>query len=264
MSNPFPNMPVIDDNNYLDVVDNVVINGDKKQFGLNRRRLPYGALPYSATPPAEYLLPWDKIKDGIKRLTETESSLVHVWHKQGYVSLDQNGTNYCWMFGMVSAMQASRAAAGYEYIPLSPAYGACQIKNFRNEGGWGDESLKWCVEEGVCSQKEWPQAAIDRRYLTEAARAEAKKNRITSYWDVPSSLQWTLSLVVQGIPCPVAFDWWSHLVCAMFGTYYGANDYGLIILNSWSTSYGDRGFGELRGSRANPDDVQAVIGTTPR
>lgn len=263
----FQNMPYIDDNNYLDYVEGgsqAVVNGEAKLCGNRPRKVAYGAMPYAGSPPGDMLLSWDKIKDEIKRLNDTESSLAHIWHKQGYEALDQNGTNYCWFFGMVSGMMLTRAAMGYEHIKLSPAYGACQIKNFRNEGGWGEDSLKWCVEEGVPDQEYWPQAAINRKYLTPEAKADAQRNKITSYWDVPSSLQWTLSLVVQGIACPVAFNWWSHLVCACFGVYHGAGDFGLIILNSWSTSWGDRGFGELRGSRANPDDVQAVIGTTPR
>jgi hypothetical protein len=188
---------------------------------------------------------WD---DRIAFKEANKSRISDVLRGANIPSLDQNGTNYCWIFGVVGACQARRAVAGLPYVPLSPACGGAQIKSFRNQGGWGNDAVDWMVEHGVCSQATWPQAAIERKYLTEAARIEASRFRLTEWDDCEENdFDAVMSFVLAEDPIPFAIglDWWGHLIFGCDGVKLGANKYGIRIRNSWGASYGDNGFAVL-------------------
>jgi hypothetical protein len=54
------------------------------------------------------------------------------------------------------------------------------------------------------------------------------------------------------------FNWWGHSVGGIRLVKVEAGSYGRKIRNSWTDSWGDRGFGILRGSKAVPDGAIAV------
>ncbi len=260
-------MFVIGDHNFDQVIGDVSVNGDMKRFGLRPRdfkQTPYGSHRSAPAIDEGLLLSDDELIARIKEKDERKSWIRDICRAQNVPILDQNGTNFCWNFGVCGATMAYRAISGYPLVLLSPASAACQIKNFRNEGGWGMEAVEFAVDNGWCRQELWPQASIDRRYLTPEAKQDALTNRINNFWDVRANLKFVLSLVVRDIPVAVAFNWWSHLVFASFGAYLGGGAFGLGITNSWSEDWGDRGTGLLTGSRAMPDDAQAIMGSTPK
>lgn len=188
---------------------------------------------------------WD---DRIAEKEKNKSRISDILIAGNVPSMDQNGTNYCWFFGVVGACQARRAVAGLPYIGLSPACGAAQIKSFRNQGGWGNDAVEWMVDHGVCSQATWPQAAIERRYLTETARAEASRFKLTEWDDCEQNdFDAVMSFVLADDPIPFAIglDWWGHLIFGCDGVKLGTGKYGIRIRNSWGASYGDNGFAVL-------------------
>mgnify|MGYP003305974115 CR=1 FL=1 len=77
-----------------------------------------------------------------------------------------------------------------------------------------------------------------------------------------------MTCLLQGLPVPVGFIWWRHLVCAMdvvvFHEPRNSTDremlrcFGIRIANSWGTGWGDRGYGILKGKRQLADG-QLVI-----
>jgi hypothetical protein len=195
---------------------------------------------------------WD---DRIAEMEKNKARLSDLLLAQNIPSLDQNGTNYCWFNGVVTGVYCVRARMNLPYKPLSPASGAAQIKGFRNQGGWGGDALEWMVENGACEQRLWPQAAIDRQYLTEESKQNAKLYRITeTNVDVEEDdFDAMMTLLFNGIPCPLGLDWWSHLVCAVDPVKTGSGRYGVRFRNSWGDSYGSKGFSILEENKARGD-----------
>jgi hypothetical protein len=90
-------------------------------------------------------------------------------------------------------------------------------------------------------------------------KANAKLHRVTDWEDMPGrDKQVLFSALVQNIMCPVAYNWWGHLVCAIDPLLTGPTSGNVLILNS----HGDRDFMALTGSRATHSDAQAVRGVT--
>ena len=213
-----------------------------------------------------------EIADRIKEQNKEESSLRHIRRRSGpngghIPSLDQNGQGFCWFYSNTMAVMMKRAAAGLPYVRLSAHSGACKIKNFRNEGGWCGLGAKFVREFGIVPTSRWPEKSMNRQYDTEANWAEALNFRVTEdyvdlarpVYDQNLTKKQVLIQLCLNNPCAVDFDWWAHSVCGVQGSLLGnvanptINDFGLIILNSWTDSYGDLGEAELRGNKSVPD-----------
>ncbi len=209
-------------------------------------------------------------------------------------SRDQNGKGYCWFHSGVSAMLATRARDDLPYVDLSAYAGACQIKNFRDEGGWGAQGLDWLMTNGVPTSEFWPQQSMSRGNVTEAMKANSKLHRFTEGWIDLAAPQYdrTLSfdqvgtILLSRITVITDFNWWGHSVCGLdlvngvsqwkqtrnedtgklmtlklFESFWGVNTvtggYGIRIWNSWGDSWSDGGMGVLTGSKAVPDGATA-------
>ena len=61
------------------------------------------------------------------------------------------------------------------------------------------------------------------------------------------------SCLLANIPCAVDFNWWGHSVMACDLVDLGNGQYGIRFRNSWTDSYGDKGFAVLTGSKAIPN-----------
>jgi len=202
------------------------------------------------------LIPRSEWDDRIAEKEKNKSRISDILDAAGVPSTDQNGTNYCWFFGVVGACQARRAVAGLPYVALSPACGAAQIKGFRNQGGWGADAVEWMVEHGVCSTDLWPQAAISRKYLTDEATAQAATFKLVEWDDVEEyDFDALMSELLQPdpIPCALGLDWWGHLIFACDGVKLGTGKYGVRIRNSWGADYGDNGYAVLEERKARGD-----------
>jgi hypothetical protein len=203
------------------------------------------------------LIPREEWPDRIADMERTKSRLSDLVLQAGIKSKDQRSTNYCWINGVVTAIETIRCVMGQPYVPLSSASAGCIIKNFRNVGGWGQEGLEHVVKLGVCSEELWPNAAIDRKYYTEEAKAEALLNRCTEWYDLPpGTLDATMTCLFHRIPVAVGYNHWGHEVCAMDPVMQGG-EFGVRHRTSWSDSWGENGFGILMGRKAIPDDACA-------
>lgn len=244
---------LIHDDNYTDFIDPVV-NGEVKICASLPRKVPFGALPF-AREAALTRLPLSEIKDRAAQLKRDKMRISDRIREAGLKPLDQNGTNFCWANGPVNTVRVALMMANQPPVDLSPASVACQINGFRNQGGWGTEAMKWIAEHGVVPAAKWPANAINRQYLTEAAKAEAMNFRITEWDDLPArdlELLWTY--LVNGFPVAIGLNWWRHEVTACD---YDPDDGTTLIWNSWGPDWGDDGFGKLSESRARPDDACA-------
>lgn len=197
----------------------------------------------------------------------------------------------CWAHSGGSAHLLVRAKMGAPYAPLSAYSVACQIKGFRDEGGWGAQGVDWQVQNGIATSATWPQQSMSRANLNDAMKADAAKHKITGQWaDLNSqqydrSMSWNQLCTLLLSDCPVVtdFNWWSHSVCGcaltngasqradtrdpdsgkllpfeLFEAAWAMDDpvtqgLGLVIWNSWSDSWSNKGMGVLTGSKATPD-----------
>ena len=262
---------------------------------------PYGAVPRGSYPWASALdFPLIDPSEYAGRIAEKDAAhnwLTDLRMKSGpgggmIPSLDQNGKGYCWAHSGGSAHLLLRAKMGAPYAPLSAYSVACQIKGFRDEGGWGAQGVDWQVQNGIATSATWPQQSMSRANLTDAMKADAAKHKITGQWaDLNSqqydrSMSWNQLCTLLLSDCPVVtdFNWWSHSVCGCalisgasqwgrtrdpdsgkllevgkeFDAAWAMDDpvtqgLGLVILNSWGDSWSNKGTGILTGSKATPD-----------
>lgn len=195
-------------------------------------------------------------------------------------SLDQNGNGYqdgmakwgyCWTHSSTHAVMLCRAVANSPYVPLSAFAVAATIKNGRNQGGWGAQSLDFIGDRGVPSQQFWPQKDVNLRNGTAECWDNAKLHRMTEGWIDLDAAQYDRNLtfaqvatcLLSGIPVVGDFNWWGHSVCLMDLVETSPGRFGVRIWNSWADSWGENGTGILSGSKAIPDGAVAPRVVTP-
>lgn len=169
-------------------------------------------------------------------------------------SRDQNGKGYCWAHSSVSAMLAARAMMGEPYADLSAYAVACIIKGYRDEGGWGAESLEFIAERGVPTAQFWPQQSMSRTNDNTNTWANAALHKYTDWMDgTPRSVDQLVTCLLNNIPVVCDFNWWSHSVCAL--DLVSLSPLRIRIWNSWGDSWSDNGMGILEGNKAIPDGM---------
>jgi hypothetical protein len=178
-------------------------------------------------------------------------------------SRDQNGKGYCWAHSSTSAALIANAVMGEPYHDFSAYCVACIIKGYRDEGGWGAESLEWIAENGIPTSEFWPQQSMSRTNDNPAMRANAKLHKFTEWMDLdPRNMKAQLvTCLLLGLPVVSDFDWWSHSVCTI--DLVSVSPFRTRIWNSWGDSWSENGTGVLEGSKAIPDGALAARVMTP-
>lgn len=167
-------------------------------------------------------------------------------------SRDQNGKGYCWAHSSTSAALIVNALANNPYADFSAYAVACIIKGYRDQGGWGAESLEWIAENGLPTSKTWAQQSMARANDNAAMRAEAAKHKFTEWMDLqPRNKAQLVTCLLSGIPVVVDYNWWSHSVCAI--DLVSLSPFKIRIWNSWGDSWSANGTGILEGNKAIPD-----------
>ncbi len=261
---PNQNELVIDDGNWWKHAQDVAIDGEFKSRGLVPRD--YATTYYPKAMALDLpLIPRSEWSARIKEMEDTKSRLSDMRNVgnagQQIPSRDQNGRGYCWMHSGCSALVLLRARDNQPYADLSAYMGACIIKSYRDEGGWGAQGLDWIVANGLPTSEFWPQRSVSRSNDTPAMRENAKKYRISEAWNDLSSPQYNRNLTFEQvmtcllcrIPVIVDYNWWSHSVCAADPVEVESGSFGIRIWNSWGDSWSDAGMGILQGSKAIPD-----------
>lgn len=235
-------------------------------FGRQARNFsatPFGSIFQAPAFPRELIIPRSEWSERIKEKESLKANLSDIWFQRGLKALNQARTNYCWCYAVVTAMMVMRAKEGQPVVQLSAAAAAAQIKNFRNIGGWGGEALDWIAEHGVPSLEFYPNATIDRRYVTPEMKANALLHRAAEWWDIrPRTFDEKATCMLLGFPVPSGYNWWSHEVCGFDLVEIERGAYGSREMNSWDVTYGDRGLVVLRESKANGDDMLALRAST--
>jgi hypothetical protein len=217
------------------------------------------------------LLPRSDWSAMIKEQEDRKSGLQHIWanalsNGQHIPSLDQNGQGYCWAYAVAGCLEILRAVANLPYKRMSGHSIGCRVKNYRDEGGWGALALAHAVEHGCNDIQGWPEKSMSRRNDTPESRENALLYKPTESWvdlqspvyDRDLSFDQVVTLILRD-RVPVATDhfFWGHAVHAIGVVEVERNSFGILIRNSWTDRWGDRGTAVLRGSKAIPDNAVA-------
>ena len=180
------------------------------------------------------------------------------------ITKNQARTNYCWVNGVVYALEAQRVKQGHKYQSFSPASAGAIIKGYRNQGGWGGQACEYIKEHGVAPSELWPDNAIDRQYDNDETRKAREPFKIDEYYDVVDNgmnarerFDRMATALLSGFLCPVAYNWWGHVVCAV-DIVWKDGQWFVLCMNSWGASYGEQGLFLLREGKGTPDDCQAI------
>lgn len=173
----------------------------------------------------------------------------------------------CWAHSSTSACLLVRAIQDEPYADLSAYAVACMIKNFRDQGGWGAESLEFIAERGIPTSKTWPQQSMARSNDNPNTWVEAANYKVTEWMDLdPQNMEdQFFTCLLLGIPVVADYNWWGHSVCAIEINNIDVDSNGRInyrtlegdIWNSWGDSWSQNGVGALQGRRFIPDSAIA-------
>jgi hypothetical protein len=218
-------------------------------------------------------------------------------------SRDQNGRGYCWNHSPVSAHLLHRAKLGLPYVDLSAYAGACIIKNFRDQGGWGAHGLEWMVEHGCPTSKTWPQQGTSRNLVNDAMWKEAARYKVTgviadlqaAVYDRNLSWDQQVTCLLNNWPTIIDLNWWGHSIAGAdvengvnlfdqgvrgdsgklataqewdvvweYNTDFGEyGGFGVRIWNSWGDKWSQNGMGILTPQKSVADGCTAIIDATP-
>ena len=237
------------------VTDDTMKPPDGYASGLVERDYEVNPVGYNSRPFAIPLIPENQWEARLSAKLAAKSCLSEIRKRGNFGGLipatDQNGKGYCWAHSTVSAMMLLRARQNEPYVELSAYAIACIIKNYRDQGGWGSQSLEWVAQHGCPSSGFWPLKSMSRSNDTPAMRANAALHKVTEWQDhEPRNKAQLVTCLLLDIPVVSDFNWWGHSVCTM--DLVSLNPFRTRILNSWS-NWGDRGEGILEGSKAIPD-----------
>lgn len=255
------NCPVITDENYQDFLLETGSRGGMGIRGYEKRNYqeyPDGSLK-SLRRFSFPLIPENEWADRIEEREKNKATYYDLWMHQELPVLSQSRTNYCWINGVVHGVWGVRARNNQPFVYHSPAWTGAKIKNYRNVGGWGGEAIEGINKYGMPSTEFCPANAIDRRYDTPEARANAALHKIPEQEELQDrNFKQMMTALFLFFMVPAGLSWWSHLVCFTDPVIISPGNYGVRFINSWGANWGDHGFGVLSRSKATADDQQAI------
>jgi len=248
---------IIDDGNAGRFVEQWRDEG--RAFGMVPRD--YQAAPFgSASKPMFQLeeIPRSKWADRIKELDETKGHPDDWRMAMDVPILDQNGFGYCWIYGVVGAMMTCAAMTGQPVPHLNPFPTAFRGKQGRNQGGWGEEALRYIDQWGVVEESLWPgheakMSNWDRQEVVANAKLTAAVERLELPRGQFSAL---MSALLGKYPRPVSMGlwWWGHLVYSSRAVALDGNRFGVKAPNSWKRSWGKDGCIIIEEAKAKADE----------
>lgn len=253
---------VIGDDNYQSYLGENVVQGQGMGRGLWPGERPFGEIAYGGVS-AIRTLDEKEIVERAEELERKKERISDLILEKNIPCKNQRSTNYCWAFGVTGILEIKRVQENQPFISFSPASVAAPIKNFRNQGGWGDQAVEYMAKYGIMPSSIWPDAEISRQYYTEENKKLALNYCVPEFDDVSNDILAVATHLVLRVPLAVAFNWWSHLVYYADVVIKDGRIYGFRMRNSWSASWGDNGFSVLTGSKMYPNGTNAIRTTSP-
>jgi hypothetical protein len=229
-----------------------------------------------AQPDEMELIPESEYDARIEEADREQSSLEHIRMRGNngkmIESLDQNGQGYCWAYSTTAGVMLLRAANNQPHVRLSAHAVGCMVKGFRDEGGWCGLSAQFQKDKGCPSVEHWKEKSMARSNDKPATWENAALHRVTEdYVDLTKQVydrnfteRQMATCLFNNTPCALDFNHWGHSVCGLRIVKVEAGSYGLLIWNSWTDAWGNKGMGILRGSKMIPNGAiaQRVTGAS--
>lgn len=232
--------------------------GQGRGLRLEMRSTPFGEMPSAPPFPSELLIPRSEWQSRIQEMEERKTRTSDMIIRDGLPCKNQQQTSYCWINAPTHCVEILRAIQNEEMVILSPASCGAKIKNFKNQGGWGEEGLEYIVQHGVVPVSMWPANAIERQYDRPEAWEEAKKYRVTEWMELrPRNLDEQVSVLLRRIPAAVGQNHWGHEVTHCDAVWLDG-EAAIRGRNSWGMEWpnpGAMGFFIQRGSKMLADDI---------
>jgi hypothetical protein len=221
---------------------------------------PPGYLECAPEAPDDWLVPEDEWQDRLEAQQNAKASLWDLREANYDVlkSLDQNGFGLCWFFSTTKAAMYARALMGEPPVVLSAWWGAGQINNWQDRGGWGAASLEFFTKHGTPAIEYCPK--YNRSAVKPGAEENAALHKITEWYDGSDDRDKNRAIMVSSflLNLPNVLDY-NNLSHSMAGCRLVSVKPKLVIQtdNSWNDidQYGPKGTYQLTGQNAIPDGI---------
>ena len=226
---------------------------------------PPGYLSYAPAFSEALILPEVEWEERLREQKAAKASLFDIRERyyEHLKSLNQDGLGLCWAFSTTKAVMYLQSLMSVPTVRLSAWWVAGKIKNWRDQGGWGAESLEGFVNRGAPKESLCP--GYKSSYDTSECQADAAKHKVTEWWDGTNSKDKNRAIMIscflQNIPHADDFNHLSHSMCGCY--LESINPLVIWEDNSWSESYGTKGLMKLSGSKAIPDGIAIPRVTYP-
>ena len=259
---------VIDESNWREQIgdqgkldaDHPQSGGTERRFGCLPRQSAPGSLKFAAAPTFD-VYPRHELSSRIKDLIQSQSTLRHISKRAGIQCKDQANTNYCHANSPALAIEMLRAVQGESHVVLSPGSIGGPVTGYRNDGAVIEDDLRQIVEYGAATVDFVPANQVSKSGWKPGAVENAALHKVTHWWDLGAKddrmFLRCATLVLQGIPVCVGYNWWSHAVTLTGLVEISSGKFGFEFRNSWGASYGDDGYGILAEGRGTPDSAYA-------
>lgn len=210
------------------------------------------------------------LEGAIKRAHETKSFPMYwdqrTWGKDKF-KYYQNGIGYCWTFGGTAGLMTLAPLLRRTEIKLAPvSMGFCV--NWANRGWHLDGWANAAKTRGVAVAPDGNVNSLNRdARFWEKYEATRVFGRLRTAWDTNNgasiktmALQ-CASILCYGRPLYIAYDWWSHALCAM-GLLWTP---GTFMNLTWviRNSHGEDHLITLEGQRGVPSEAIGLIDLEP-
>lgn len=157
--------------------------------------------------------------------------------------LNQGNVGSCATEATAGAVMICEAFAGKPFTLLNPWFIYQQTSGGRDRGSAIDDNLAFARDKGIAPESVWPRSKGWRTKPSAEAFEAAKAHRILEFYDI-SSIDEMVSALLKGFP--VVYGSNGHAVTKIAHL----DENKGLDLNSWGTSYGDKGFGVWATYRA--------------
>ncbi len=258
------NGALIDDDQYDWHPDRAVIDGVRKSLGLREGGRDLEKSPMFADAneyPDEMLLDEHDLMLAFEQQRADHATFFDFRQRATtnhlLDSLDQDGFGLCWNFSSTKAIMYARASAGFIGPILSGWWGAGKINKWKDEGGWGENSMRHAFKFGVPTLAQCPH--YDKKYDTPENDKLALEHLVSEYWETSEDKdkrthQMLSHLAIGDGGGVIDLNWMGHSMASCYvSRYVSMHDFDLDTDNSWGMSAGTQGTYRCKGSKARPD-----------
>lgn len=232
----------------------------------DRQSFPNGCFAWAEPFPDELLVPEDEIQDRIDAMTADKQRLLDLREKFYEVlkSLDQDGLGLCWAFSTTKANMYLRAIMRLPLLRLSAWWVAGKVKGWRDQGGWGGESLAYEVKYGVPEMHFCPD--YHSKHDTPECNNNAALHKVVEWWegsdDPDKALHQKFSAHLMGLPTVDDYDFLRHSMCGVWCKKWRGEP-EVVEDNSWGEDQGDKGLYTIKGKACRPNGLWIPRVTSP-